>query len=477
MKSCKSPKPIDFTREMTYRRGLFLTFAITPIASSIYFLYRLITLALAPIGVIITARFIDTVLEVVYDGNLGWANVMPLLFALAALNMYGFIIDPLINMLWMRQGQKEWMAVDHPMVKTFTALEVKHTENKDTMDLINRVWGSPHQTLMQMWSNMTGFLFSLGRVISYGIILIASAPLAGAVTIIAAVPMIVVARKTADEKYRAQQEMTQYHRLYSMHLSYLANKHVAAERSLFGFVPMLFKKFRETFEMAQKYSLKINIKWQLRHNIAGAILTCVGAITLFMMLPGVAEGSISVGTFIALIGVLFSSISYVAWEMAGYFQTFMWQRHYLKEFNQYLSLSKAEGALEPMSETIITFEKLELKNVKIVYDRIENFNKREKFDFVIARAVCGLNTLLEYSLPFLKIGGSLVAYKGQNYNDEIEMAKNALRVLDGKIDKIIDYQLQINDDIQNRYLIIVKKIKDSDRQYPRGQNKPRLKPL
>jgi len=122
-------------------------------------------------------------------------------------------------------------------------------------------------------------------------------------------------------------------------------------------------------------------------------------------------------------------------------------------------------------------DKLELKNAVIIKSRVEDLNKQTKYDFVVARAVSGLNTLLEYSLPFLKIGGKLIAYKGQNYNDEIIAAKNALNILGGQVEKIVDYELEINDEIQNRYLIVVKKIKETAVKFPRGQNKPRLNPL
>lgn len=120
-----------------------------------------------------------------------------------------------------------------------------------------------------------------------------------------------------------------------------------------------------------------------------------------------------------------------------------------------------------------------LNNLNILTDRIENIaskqNYREQFDIVTSRAVAPLNIILEYSAPMLKNGGFIIAYKGSNYLEEIENAKNALNILDCKIDKIIEYKVSEID--ANRYILqIIKKSKISTK-YPRKQNKPRLQPL
>ncbi len=85
--------------------------------------------------------------------------------------------------------------------------------------------------------------------------------------------------------------------------------------------------------------------------------------------------------------------------------------------------------------------------------------------------------LLEYSIPFLVFGGRLIAYKGKNADDEILAAKNALKILNGQIEKVEDYSFVCKNEEYNRKIVIVKKCGRTDLKYPRGQNKPRLKPL
>ena len=112
-------------------------------------------------------------------------------------------------------------------------------------------------------------------------------------------------------------------------------------------------------------------------------------------------------------------------------------------------------------------QKLGLKNVNVVNDRAEIFikNERESFDFVTSRAVSRLNILLELSIPFLKVGGKLIAYKGINYQEEINESKNALDLLSSKIISIEKENLvQIN---EKRYNIFIQKNQKTSQKYPR----------
>ena len=112
-------------------------------------------------------------------------------------------------------------------------------------------------------------------------------------------------------------------------------------------------------------------------------------------------------------------------------------------------------------------QKLGLKNVKVVNERAEIFikNARESYDFVTSRAVSHLNILLELSIPFLKVGGKLIAYKGINYQEEINESKNALDLLSSKIIAIEEENLvQIN---EKRYNIFIQKNQKTSQKYPR----------
>ena len=117
---------------------------------------------------------------------------------------------------------------------------------------------------------------------------------------------------------------------------------------------------------------------------------------------------------------------------------------------------------------------LNLTSAIALHTRVEDFNAKEKFDIVLSRAVASLNTLCEYALPFVKLGGLFIAYKSEKTDEEIEQAKNALAVLGGEIDQVTTESVA---DGITRKLVIIKKVKPSGAKYPRGKNLPRVKPL
>ena len=123
-------------------------------------------------------------------------------------------------------------------------------------------------------------------------------------------------------------------------------------------------------------------------------------------------------------------------------------------------------------------DSLSLNCVQVLNIRAEegahDKNLREKFDFAVARAVAQLNTLCEYCLPYVAVGGRFIAYKGDS-KEEIEAAKNAISLLGGEIERVVEYSLP--EDYGKRTLVVIKKIKNTPSVYPRGQGKERKQPL
>lgn len=123
-------------------------------------------------------------------------------------------------------------------------------------------------------------------------------------------------------------------------------------------------------------------------------------------------------------------------------------------------------------------ERLNLKNVRVFNVRAEDAAKnplyREQYDCVTARAVARMNTLCEYCLPFVKVGGKFIAYKSGDVS-EIQEAKSAYKILGGKLENVIEYALP--EGYGDRVLAVVKKVEKTPNKYPRGQGKERKNPL
>ena len=128
-----------------------------------------------------------------------------------------------------------------------------------------------------------------------------------------------------------------------------------------------------------------------------------------------------------------------------------------------------------LNEVII---KLELKNINAIHSRAEDLARivkyREKYDIVVSRAVARLNILLEYMMPFVKVGGVCICMKGSNIED-LEESKKAIDILGGKIEKVEEINLP-NTDIK-RHNIIIKKVKNISNEYPRKAGIPSKNPI
>ena len=124
------------------------------------------------------------------------------------------------------------------------------------------------------------------------------------------------------------------------------------------------------------------------------------------------------------------------------------------------------------------FDLLSLQNGTAIHTRIEDFVQKASFDTVLARAVARMNTLCEYALPFLKVGGTFIAYKtyGPALDEEIKEAQNALSILGGCVEKIEEVNNTYMKDFHHA-LVLIKKVKDTPPKYPRKQNKPKTNPL
>jgi len=124
-------------------------------------------------------------------------------------------------------------------------------------------------------------------------------------------------------------------------------------------------------------------------------------------------------------------------------------------------------------------DKLGLEKIQAIHARAEEMGRdplyREKFNIAISRAVAQLNTLCEYCLPFVEVGGYFIAMKGTDIEEELKQAGNSIKVLGGRlIDKKI-VKLPLSDITHS--LIIIEKVKETPTKYPRGSGKPRKKPL
>lgn len=125
----------------------------------------------------------------------------------------------------------------------------------------------------------------------------------------------------------------------------------------------------------------------------------------------------------------------------------------------------------------LVVKNLNLFNVKIINERCENLDKKyfNYFDFIVTRAVSELRIILELAIPFLKVNGYFLPYKGINYKEEVLKANNTLKILNSSLFDTKQYLLPLSK--QERYILMIAKTKNIDPKYPRNYNLIKRKPL
>lgn len=137
------------------------------------------------------------------------------------------------------------------------------------------------------------------------------------------------------------------------------------------------------------------------------------------------------------------------------------------------SLKKRITFLEHVTET------LRLKGVSLYHDRAETFGQnkmhREKYDIATARAVARMSVLAELCLPLVKVGGTFIAMKAADANEELKEAKKAISIFGGKVKDNFHFHLPIEQ--SERHIIHIVKEKNTPRKYPRKPGTPNKSPI
>ena len=119
-------------------------------------------------------------------------------------------------------------------------------------------------------------------------------------------------------------------------------------------------------------------------------------------------------------------------------------------------------------------ETLKLEDVEIVWARAEKIGQhpkhRENYDWAVARAVAKLPVLSEYLLPLVKVGGTMLAQKGERGLAEAQDAENALQILGGELRQALPVTLPSV--VEERYLVLVDKVSRTPQKYPRREGIP-----
>jgi len=142
-----------------------------------------------------------------------------------------------------------------------------------------------------------------------------------------------------------------------------------------------------------------------------------------------------------------------------------------------LTLLEATGKKVTFLEHMVRV--LDLKEVEVIHGRAEELGRdpshREQYDWALARAVAKIPTLSEYLLPLVRVGGAMLAQKGEGAAAEVHSAEAAITTLGGRVRQLSPVELRGL--AETRYLVVVDKVAATPKKYPRRPGVPKRRPL
>jgi len=137
-----------------------------------------------------------------------------------------------------------------------------------------------------------------------------------------------------------------------------------------------------------------------------------------------------------------------------------------------MELSLLDSNNKKITFLMETVKRLQLENVKYLHGRAEEWGNhsdhREKYDYILCKAVAEMYLLAELALPLLKLGGKALFYKGPKGTEEVRRARKALDVNGGKVSTVREYVLLSG---EKRSIYVIDKIKKTPTGYPRNIDK------
>jgi 16S rRNA (guanine527-N7)-methyltransferase len=142
-----------------------------------------------------------------------------------------------------------------------------------------------------------------------------------------------------------------------------------------------------------------------------------------------------------------------------------------------LTLLEATGKKAEFLEFLV--RRLELSQVRVIKARAEELGQdavhREQYELALARAVAGMATLAELALPLVRIGGWVIAQKGDEPGAETESARKAITTLGGRVHRVLPIRVPGLE--TPRHLVVLKKVMPTPAKYPRRPGMPAKRPL
>lgn len=349
-----------------------LPFKCAPIHTVLIGISKVLDGLVPTLQILATAWFVDTSISIVTtDGDYKRA-FMPIVF-LVCLVGYTWISQRLRSLIIVKLEIKIRETLRVAMVEKRATLSYKHIESSESWDLITRVCRNPEKAISEAYTNILNLGVMFIKIGGFILVLATQVWWAALLVLAISVPLFVLSIKGGRATYQAERESEKFKRIYEYFGEVLTGRDAIEERTLFGFTQDINKKWEEHYEIARKIQLKAQRKWVVKTKSGSITASLVTIFVTVVLIGPVASKAITIGMFISLVNGITALVAMMAGQLAYTTSNITKHVEYLKDIERFSQLTEEEGASDYPLEEVITFKKIEFKDVKFKYPGTENY--------------------------------------------------------------------------------------------------------
>jgi ATP-binding cassette subfamily B protein len=316
-------------------------------------------------SIFITADFLNTAIAV-YNKEADISSVYRPVAFLTLIMMYNIVNGVFMDLIDCNRKIYYRRKLVPEMLAKRARLEYRHIENPKTSDLINRVCPPFDGNVWEMYSQVLQVVNLVIYIMGIIITLFTQVWWIALSMLIASGPILYIATKAGKQSYNADREITKMNRKVDYLSGLLKSREAVEERSIYGYSKYLNNQYSDKFELARKFKLKVLRRNFIKSKSGGIVTTLYSVGAMLALLPPAADGEITIGMFIALMGAVFGLSQRLSWGVNALIEDLVNKREYLKDLTECMTLDEHEDATaEPVKN--MTFKVIEFKNVSFTY--------------------------------------------------------------------------------------------------------------
>ena len=321
--------------------------------------------------IVLVTKFIDSVTKLV-GGNGDYSQVIIPITMIGVLTAFNSISSGLVKLASVSLELKIKKKYRTSLVKKIAGLKYFYIENDESQNLISRVSKDIEKTIKDSYVNVLNFISALIKVGGIIVTIFYYSKISAVIIVGVCIPLFYVSVKGGTKIYEVSKEVAKDKRQSDYLAMILIDREVAYEKSLFGFTDNLSDKWFEINKVVIEKEYKANRDFWVNSNKTGVVIIIIASMISLMFIVPLKNGSITIGSFIAIANAMFAIRSYVGWQFANCVSIGTKHYKFYEELRIVLALDEEKDALE-CADTSIVMKTLEFKNVSFKYDGTENY--------------------------------------------------------------------------------------------------------